>query len=80
MKATDKVVANPSLGLLDGQQIKIVQPVQGYQAESGSKPGAPPQPAQLPMTPEASAIGSPAPGAAPAAPPSGSTPASETLP
>jgi membrane fusion protein (multidrug efflux system) len=45
LKATDKVVANPSLGLLDGQQVKIVQAAQGYQAESSSKPGAPPQPA-----------------------------------
>jgi membrane fusion protein (multidrug efflux system) len=79
LKATDKVVANPSLGLFDGQQVKIVQAVQGYQAESGSKPGAPPQPAQPPTTPEASATGSPAPSAAPAAPPNGSTPASETL-
>jgi membrane fusion protein (multidrug efflux system) len=43
LKATDKVVANPSLGLLDGQQVKIVQPAQGYQAESSSKPGVPPQ-------------------------------------
>jgi membrane fusion protein (multidrug efflux system) len=30
LKATDKVVGNPSLGLLDGQQIKIEQPVAGY--------------------------------------------------
>ena len=49
LKATDKVVANPSLGLLDGQQVKIVQPVQGYQPDSSSKPGVPPQRAQ-PLT------------------------------
>ncbi len=30
LKATDRVVGNPSLGLLDGQQVKIVQPVAGY--------------------------------------------------
>jgi membrane fusion protein, multidrug efflux system len=31
LKATDKVVGNPSLGLLEGQQVKPVQPVAGYQ-------------------------------------------------
>jgi membrane fusion protein, multidrug efflux system len=30
LKATDKVVGNPSLALLEGQQVKIVQPVAGY--------------------------------------------------
>jgi RND family efflux transporter MFP subunit len=29
--ATDKIVANPSLGLLEGQQVKVVQPAQGYE-------------------------------------------------
>ena len=43
LKATDKVVASPSLGLLDGQQVKIVQPVQGYQTDSSSTPGVPAQ-------------------------------------
>jgi membrane fusion protein, multidrug efflux system len=55
LKATDKVVGNPSLGLLDGQQVKIVQAVQGYQADPGSKPGAPPQRAQSLTTTEPSA-------------------------
>jgi membrane fusion protein (multidrug efflux system) len=36
LKATDKVVGNPSLGLLEGQQVKIVQPVAGYQPGRGS--------------------------------------------
>ncbi len=31
LKASDRFVANPSLGLLEGQQVKTVQPVQGYQ-------------------------------------------------
>jgi membrane fusion protein (multidrug efflux system) len=35
LKATDKVVGNPSLGLLDGQQVKPVQPVAGYQPGQG---------------------------------------------
>jgi RND family efflux transporter MFP subunit len=79
LKATDKVVANPSLGLLEGQQVKIVQPVHGYQAESGSKPGVPPQRAQRPTTPEASTTAaSPAPSPAQAAPLNGSKPATET--
>ena len=38
LKPTDKVVGNPSLGLLDGQQVKIVQPVPGYQPGRGSTP------------------------------------------
>jgi RND family efflux transporter MFP subunit len=35
LKATDKVVGNPSLGLLDGQQVKIEQPVPGDQPGQG---------------------------------------------
>jgi RND family efflux transporter MFP subunit len=31
LKASDRFVANPSLGLLEGQQVKAVQSVQGYQ-------------------------------------------------
>jgi membrane fusion protein (multidrug efflux system) len=69
LKATDKIVANPSLGLLDGQQVKIVQPVQGYQPGSSSKPGVAPQPAQpLTTTEPGAAAAAPAPGAAQAAP------------
>jgi membrane fusion protein, multidrug efflux system len=69
LKATDKVVGNPSLGLLDGQQVKIVQPVQGYQAESSSTPGVPPQrtPPLTTSEPGATAA-SPVPSTAQAAP------------
>jgi membrane fusion protein, multidrug efflux system len=35
LKATDRIVANPSLGLLDGQQVKVVQATQGYQPAGG---------------------------------------------
>ena len=45
VKATDKVVGNPSLGLLEGQQVKVVQPVVGYQLDQGQSrvpPFAPP--------------------------------------
>jgi RND family efflux transporter MFP subunit len=38
LKATDKVVGDPSLGLLEGQQVKIVQPVPGYQPGQGLTP------------------------------------------
>lgn len=55
LKATDKVVGNPSLGLLDGQRVKIVQPVQGYQAESSNTPGVPSQRAQPSATTEPTA-------------------------
>src|ERR1700733_8033834 len=41
LKATDKVVGNPSLGLLDGQRVKIEQPVAGYQPGQG-QPRVPP--------------------------------------
>ncbi len=42
LKATDRVVANPSLGLLEGQQVKVVQPVPGYQPSQSAKPEPPP--------------------------------------
>jgi RND family efflux transporter MFP subunit len=62
LKATDKIVGNPSAGLLDGQQVKPVQPVPGYQ------PG-PPQPREAPFAippagltaPASSASGNPPP-------------------
>ena len=54
LNATDKVVANPSQGLLDGQQVKIVQSVAGYQPDQGQPriPQFAPPPAG-PMTPGA---------------------------
>jgi RND family efflux transporter MFP subunit len=42
LTSSDRFVANPSLGLLEGQQVKIVQPVKGYQP---APRGPPPQPA-----------------------------------
>jgi membrane fusion protein (multidrug efflux system) len=36
LKATDKIVANPSLGLLEGQQVKVVEPAQGSGSNGGS--------------------------------------------
>ena len=35
LKTTDRVVANPSLGLLDGQAVKIVEPAPGYEPGTG---------------------------------------------
>jgi membrane fusion protein (multidrug efflux system) len=64
LKATDRVVGNPSLGLLNGQQVKIVQPVQGYDANPGSSPGvAPRQPRPPAMIEPGTTAGAP-PGAA----------------
>jgi membrane fusion protein (multidrug efflux system) len=40
LKANDKIVGNPSLGLLEGQQVKISQPVHGYQPSQGVTPAA----------------------------------------
>jgi membrane fusion protein, multidrug efflux system len=34
LRPTDRVVANPSLGLLEGQLVKVVQPVAGYSPSS----------------------------------------------
>jgi membrane fusion protein (multidrug efflux system) len=51
LKASDKVVGNPSLGLLDGQQVKIVQSVPGYPPGQDTAP-APPL-AHPPAGPEA---------------------------
>jgi len=45
LKAGDKLVANPSLGLLDGQQVRVVQPAAGADPSS-SPPAAPPSPPQ----------------------------------
>jgi hypothetical protein len=45
LNATDRIVANPSLGLLDGQQVKVVQAAKGYepgQAQSNGTPAAQP--------------------------------------
>jgi membrane fusion protein (multidrug efflux system) len=41
LRLTDRVVGNPSLGLLDGQQVKVVQPVAGYQPAQGGAKSAP---------------------------------------
>lgn len=37
--ATDKIVANPSLGLLEGQEVKVVQATRGYELSETSKQG-----------------------------------------
>jgi RND family efflux transporter MFP subunit len=56
LKATDKVVGNPSLGLLEGQQVKIVQPAAGYQPGRGNAPTPPfARPPAGPATPRDSA-------------------------
>ena len=38
LTATDKIVANPSLGLLDGETVKVVQAAQGYGPKGSSAP------------------------------------------
>jgi membrane fusion protein (multidrug efflux system) len=56
LKAADKVVGAPSLGLLEGQQVKPVQPFAGDQPAQG-QPRIPPfaQPPEGPMMPGGSA-------------------------
>ena len=36
--ATDQIVANPSLGLLEGEQVKVVQAARGYELSDTGKP------------------------------------------
>ena len=48
---SDRFVANPSLGLLEGQRVKIVQPVKGYQP---TQRGPPPRPTASPSRPATS--------------------------
>lgn len=52
LKASDRFVANPSLGLLEGQRVKIVQPVKGYQPGQTAPPSPPPRP-PAPSSPSA---------------------------
>jgi len=49
LQASDKLVANPSLGLLEGQQVKVVQPAPGADPSGGG----PPPPASQPPAPPA---------------------------
>jgi membrane fusion protein (multidrug efflux system) len=44
IRATDRVVGNPSAGLLDGQQVKVVAPVAGYQPNQRRPPAELPGP------------------------------------
>ena len=53
LKTTDKIVANPSLGLLDGEQVKVTQPAKGYN-DNGAQP-APPTTASPKPTPDPNA-------------------------
>jgi len=53
LKATDTIVANPSVALLDGQQVKVVQAAKGYepggdQSPAGQPTQAAPAPAGVP--------------------------------
>jgi hypothetical protein len=53
LKATDTIVANPSVALLDGQQVKVVQAAKGYepggdQSPTGQPTQATPAPAGEP--------------------------------
>jgi membrane fusion protein (multidrug efflux system) len=58
LKVTDKLVANPSQGLLEGQQVKLVQPAPGADPSSSpvtSQPGPPPGGQTTPPAPNANA-------------------------
>ncbi len=54
LRPTDKLIADPSLGLLEGQQVKVVQPVPGYQPGPA---GTPELPMASPAVPSAAASG-----------------------
>jgi membrane fusion protein, multidrug efflux system len=38
LTATDRIVANPSLGLLEGQEVKVPQATQGYKVPGSTQP------------------------------------------
>jgi membrane fusion protein, multidrug efflux system len=61
LKATDRVVASPSAGLLEGQQVKVVQPVAGYQSGPGGQGAVSKEPitASTPAPSGATAAGGP---------------------
>jgi membrane fusion protein, multidrug efflux system len=49
LKATDTIVANPSVALLDGQQVKVVQAAKGYEPGGDQSPrGQTPQATRAP--------------------------------
>jgi RND family efflux transporter MFP subunit len=49
LKTTDTIVANPSVALLDGQQVKVVQAAKGYEPGGDQSPtGQPPQATRAP--------------------------------
>jgi RND family efflux transporter MFP subunit len=64
LKVTDRVVGNPSFGLLNGQLVKIVQPVQGYNANSSNTPNVASRQPRPPAMIEPSATAGALPGAA----------------
>jgi RND family efflux transporter MFP subunit len=66
LKASDRFVANPSLGLLEGQRVKTVQPVQGYQPGITNSP--PRSPASASARPDAAGTPGPRAAAVPGAP------------
>ncbi len=55
LKPGDKLVANPSLGLLDGQQVKVVQAAAGADPSGNSSAGAGQPQGRPPASPEAQA-------------------------
>jgi membrane fusion protein, multidrug efflux system len=65
LKATDKIVASPSLGLLEGQRVKVVEAVPGYQPGRGNT-SVPPlsEPSAGPAIPGASSARAAQPAAA----------------
>lgn len=44
IKKTDRIVNNPSMGLLEGETVKVVEPVHGYSAASAQPVAEPPDP------------------------------------
>jgi membrane fusion protein, multidrug efflux system len=49
LQQSDRVVANPSLGLLDGQQVKVVTATKGYEPVTPRAEGKTPEPPFPPL-------------------------------
>jgi membrane fusion protein, multidrug efflux system len=52
LTATDKIVANPSLGLLEGERVKITQATDGYEMTETTKPAEQPPPSERLIAPK----------------------------
>jgi len=49
LKGTDQIIVNPSAGLLEGQEVRVVRGVEGYAVSDSSREAPAPAATQLAM-------------------------------